>query len=60
LRLQVGVDGTVKQVRVTNPLPDGLTEEAMRVAYQMKFTPATKGGEAVTHWIAMQLEFNIR
>lgn len=60
LRLQVGADGDVKQVRVINPLPDGLTEEAMRIAYQMKFSPAMKDGTAVVYWSAMTVEFNIK
>lgn len=60
LRLHIGADGTVKQVRVTNALPDGLTEEAIRLAYQMKFEPAMKGGVAVAFWNVMLVEFNIR
>ncbi len=60
LRIQVGADGSVKQVRVTNPLPDGLTEEAIRTAYQLKFSPATKGGAAVEYWSVMTIEFNLK
>jgi TonB family protein len=60
LRFLIGADGSVKQVIVTNALPDGLSEEAIRIAYQMKFEPATKGGVAVEFWNVMKVDFNIR
>lgn len=60
MRLLIGADGAIKQVRVTNALPDGLTEEAIRVAFQMKFSPATKGGAAVDCWNVAQIDFNIK
>jgi TonB family protein len=60
LRLHIGTDSAVKQVRVTNALPDGLTEEAIRIAYKMKFEPAKKGGVAVEFWDVAQIDFNIK
>lgn len=60
-RILVGVDGTVKQVRLSGiGLPDGLNEEAIRAAYQMLFRPAMKNGQAVAHWISLEIEFNLR
>lgn len=61
VRLLVGADGAVKQVKVISGLPDGLNEEAIRAAYQMRFTPATKGGQSVSTWLNnVEIEFNLR
>jgi TonB family protein len=60
-RILVGADGTVKQVRLSGiGLPDGLNEEAIRAAYQMRFRPAIRSGQAVAHWISLEIEFNLR
>ena len=60
LRLHIGTDGAVKRVRVTNALPDGLTEEAIRIVNKMRFVPAKKGGAAVECWDVAQIDFNIK
>ena len=59
LRILIGDDGTVKQVRVVSALPYGLTEQAIAVAKQAKFKPAMKDGKPVPFWAVMQLEFHI-
>jgi TonB family protein len=59
-RVLVGSDGTVKQVTIARGLPDGLSEEAIRAAFQMRFRPATHGGRAVAFWTTLEVEFNIR
>jgi TonB family protein len=59
-RLLVDTDGLVKQVRITRGLPDGLDEMAIRAAYQMRFKPAMKGGQPVSFWLSVQIEFNLR
>jgi protein TonB len=59
-RVLVGADGTVKDVRIMRGLPDGLDEEAIRAAYQMRFRPAMKGGQPVASWYVVQMEFNLR
>jgi TonB family protein len=59
-RVLVGADGMVKQVQIRGGLPDGLNEEAIRAAYQMRFKPASKNGQAVAYWITVDIEFNIR
>jgi periplasmic protein TonB len=59
-RILVGGDGTVKQVRIISPLPDGLNEEAIRAAYQMRFKPAMKNGQPVSFWVLLDIEFNLR
>jgi TonB family protein len=60
LRLMVGVDGVVVRVNVTSALPDGLTEQAIRAVYEMKFEPARKSGEPVAYWMPVMIEFNLR
>jgi TonB family protein len=60
-RVLVGADGSVKQVQIRGGgLPDGLNEEAIRAAYQMRFKPAMKAGQPVAYWITVDIEFNIR
>jgi len=59
-RILIGSDGVVKQVRILRGLPDGLNEEAIRAAMQMRFRPAMKGGAAVAFWLTLDVEFNLR
>ena len=59
-RLLVGADGSVKQVKIARGLADGLNEEAIRAAYQIRFKPAMKGGQPVSYWQAIEIEFNLR
>jgi TonB family protein len=59
-RVLVGSDGLVKDVRIIRGLPDGLNEEAVRAAYQIRFTPAMKDGEPVPYWQVMEMEFHLR
>lgn len=56
----VGEDGQVKQTRITKGLPDRLNEQAVTAAYQMKFRPATRSGQAVSYWLRIAVEFNLR
>ncbi|MEW6207706.1 MAG: TonB family protein [Acidobacteriota bacterium] len=56
----VGSDGIVKQVKVIRGLSDGLNEEAIRAAMQMRFRPAIRNGQAVDYWVTVDIEFNIR
>ena len=60
LRILVGEDGNVKRVQVIRGLPDGLDEQAIAAAYQLKFKPATLEGKAVSHWMSIQMEFKLR
>jgi len=60
LRVLVGADGDVKQVRVVRGLPDGLTEQAIEAARQAKFKPAVKDGKPIPYWVLIQMEFNLR
>ncbi len=60
MRVWVGADGDVKQVKVVRGLPDGLTEQAIEAARQAKFKPAIKDGKPVPYWVLLQMEFNLR
>ena len=59
-QLLIGADGSVKQVRIRRGLADGLNEEAIRAAYQIRFKPAMKGGQPVSYWVGIEIEFNLR
>ena len=56
----IGEDGEVKQARITKGLPDGLNEQALAAAHQMRFKPATRNGKAVSYWMPIAVEFNLR
>ncbi|HXF38410.1 MAG TPA: energy transducer TonB [Blastocatellia bacterium] len=61
VRILVDESGAVRQVIVTRALPDGLSEQAIRAANQMRFRPAMKNGQPVAYWISnVEIEFNLR
>jgi TonB family protein len=60
LRILIGADGKVKRVDARTTLPDWLTEEAIRAAYDLKFEPARKDGQAVAYWMPVVVEFNLK
>jgi len=59
-RVLVDSDGSVKSVRILSGLPDGLDEEAIRAAYQMRFRAAISNGRPVETWVTLEIEFNLR
>jgi TonB family protein len=59
-RVLVGADGAVKQARIVRGLPDGLDEQAIQAAYQLRFRPAMKSGQPIAFWVPVQIEFNLR
>ena len=59
LRAALSANGTVTQISVIRPLPDGLTERAIQAAQRIKFQPAQKDGRAVSQWITLEYNFNI-
>lgn len=61
VRVLVDAGGDVRQVVVTRGLPDGLSDQAVRAAYQMRFRPALKDGRQVSYWLGnVEIEFNLR
>jgi TonB family protein len=57
LELEIGADGVVKRVEILNALPDGLTEEAVRIARHLAFKPAIRRGDPVPCLINLDIEF---
>jgi TonB family protein len=60
MRILVGADGTVKEAIILDGLPDGLNDEALKTARNIKFKPAMKDGNPVDFWIQIYLEFNLK
>jgi len=60
LYILVGEDGEVKDARITKGLPDGLNEQALAAAKQMRFKPASRNGKAVSYWLPIAVEFHMR
>jgi len=61
VRILVDTNGAAKEVVVMRGLPDGLNEQAIRAAYQMRFRPAMKNGQPVVYWLNnVEVEFNLR
>lgn len=56
LKCVFGADGKVKNILVIQGLSNGLTEQSIAAARQIKFIPATLNGYPVSMW--MQLEYN--
>ena len=56
-RLLVGADGMVKKVLIECGLPDGLDEEAIRAAYEIRFKPAMKDNKPVAYNVRVEIEF---
>jgi hypothetical protein len=54
LRLQLGVDGKVKQVKVVKRMSGPLTEAAVRIAFGVRVTPAEIDGKPVEYWYAFR------
>ncbi|HYO91980.1 MAG TPA: energy transducer TonB, partial [Pyrinomonadaceae bacterium] len=59
LRVTLGADGTVTNVEPITRLPYGLTDEAVRVARQIRFNPATRNGSPVDEVKTITYSFNI-
>ena len=51
--------GDVRNIQVVNGLPAGLTENAIAVARQITFTPATKDGQAVSVQMILRYKFDL-
>jgi TonB family protein len=61
VRILVDANGSVREVVLTRGLPDGLNEQAIKAAYQMRFRPAMKSGQPVSYWLSnVEVEFNLR
>jgi TonB family protein len=59
LRAVLAADGLIKHILVVHSLSNGLTEEAVRAARQIKFVPAQKDGHPVSQYIQIEYNFNL-
>ncbi len=59
LRLVLGASGKVEVAAVAKKLAHGLTEEAIKAARRVSFTPAIKDGRAVAQYVTFEYNFNI-
>ena len=57
VKLTVGKDGSVRDLKVLSGLGYGLDESAMKAAQSWKFDPALKDGVPVDYVIAVELDF---
>jgi TonB family protein len=60
MRVLIDEKGAVSRVKVLEGLPDGLTEQALKAAYQLKFKPAMKDGKPVPYWVGLTMDFNLK
>lgn len=59
LRVVFAADGTVRNIRAVQGLPDGLTQVSIAAARKIKFVPATKDGKPVSMYIQLEYNFNL-
>jgi TonB family protein len=59
MRAVFSSDGQVKRVSVTRKLPHGLTQQSIKAARAIRFTPAMKDGQPVSMWMELQYNFNL-
>jgi tetratricopeptide (TPR) repeat protein len=59
LRAVFAADGTVKHILVVSGLPYGLTENSIKVARKIVFTPATVDGNPVSTFIQLEYNFSV-
>lgn len=59
VELVLGSDGKVPTVKMLRGLPDGLNLKAVEAACQVKFTPATKDGRAVSQHVRLEYGFHL-
>jgi TonB family protein len=59
LRAVFTSSGAVTKIAAVSKLPDGLTDQAIGAAKQIRFIPAIKDGRFVSMWIELQYNFNL-
>ncbi len=58
LRAVLAADGAVRHVLILEGLPFGMSEECVAAAKGIRFTPAVKGGRAVSQFVMLEYNFN--
>jgi TonB family protein len=51
--------GEVTNLHVVRKLPHGLTQQALKAARAIRFSPAQKDGQPVSMWMELQYNFNL-
>lgn len=59
LRAVLSSSGKVTDISVVNPLPEGLTERAVKAARHILFFPAVKDGRRVSQYAELEYNFNM-
>lgn len=59
LRAILAANGQVVGIRVLSGLPNGLNEQAIYAARQIKFVPALKDGRPVSTFVQLEYSFNL-
>lgn len=59
LRAIFSSDGHVTNIVIMRRLPHGLTENAVKAAQAIRFTPAVKDGKSVSMWMQLEYNFNL-
>jgi TonB family protein len=59
LRAVCSAGGEIKDIRIKQALPYGLTTRAVRAARQIRFTPAQIDGNPVSMYIQLEYNFNL-
>ena len=59
LRVVLKASGEIGDIKVVRDLPDGLTEECIRVAREIRFEPAMKNGNPVSQYLKVQYTFMV-
>jgi TonB family protein len=57
LRIILKSSGEIGEITVVSDLPDGLTEECIKVAREIEFEPAMKDGKPVSQYLKVQYTF---
>ena len=57
VRAVLGSDGVVRHVLVLRGLPHGLSEEGVKAARRMRFTPAVRNGRPVSQFVMLEYGF---
>lgn len=59
LRVVLKGSGKIGEVQVIRGLPDGLTEECIKVAREIRFEPAVKDGQPVSMYTKLEYTFDV-
>lgn len=59
LRVVLKSSGEIGDIKVIRDAPDGLTDECIKVAREIKFVPAQKDGQPVSMYIKVEYTFDI-